>query len=54
VTSANKARHLIDIGRKSALRPASLLAPHKEPEPLTDYELSTPADVVAAMTQLVR
>jgi hypothetical protein len=50
--AAPEMRHLIDIGRKSASRPVSLITPHKEPEPQT--ELSTPADVVAAMTQLVR
>jgi hypothetical protein len=48
--AAPELRHLIDIGRKS--RPASLLSPHKEPEPATD--LSAPADAVAAQTQLVR
>jgi len=50
--AAPELRHLIDIGRKSASRPASLLSPHKEPEPATD--LSAPADAVAAQTQLVR
>src|SRR4051812_36918377 len=42
--AAPELRHLIDIGRKS--RPASLLSPHKEPEP------GAPADVVAALGRI--